>query len=291
MRRIGSLTTTVALAALPVLAIGCVPQDKYDSLLTANRSLEEQVVSLEDQREECRASLRAVQERLDRTSQSYDSLQARYEQLDDSFGSLEAQNEDYLNRIASLEIGPLPIEIETAIEDLARDHPELLSFDAQRGLLRFASDFTFDLGSTELTTDARQTLRTLASILTESAARDLEVKVIGHTDNVPIEKPATKRNHPTNVHLSVHRAIAVRDVLTGAGVYPARIQVAGYGEYRPIVPNGPRGAAENRRVEIYLAPMTRTEMRAAREGQADRGENSGGGSSVVAEPETDEPMK
>jgi chemotaxis protein MotB len=289
MRRIGSLTTTAALAALSVLAIGCVPQDKYDSLLTANRSLEEQVVTLEDQREECRASLRAVQERLDRTSQAYDGLQTRYEQLDDSFGSLEAQNEDYLNRIASLEIGPLPIEIEVAIEDLARQHPDLLTFDAKRGLVRFASDFTFDLGSTELTTDARQTVRTLAGILTDSAARNLEVKVIGHTDNVPIEKPATKRNHPTNVHLSVHRAIAVRDVLTGAGVYPARIQVAGYGEYRPIVPNGARGATENRRVEIYLAPMTPTEMRAASPNQPQGGQE--GGSSVVAEPTTDEPMK
>ena len=57
------------------------------------------------------------------------------------------------------------------------------------------------------------------------------------------------------MHLSVHRAISVRKALAGAGVEPARIQVAGYGEFRPIVPNGPKGAAENRRVDLILVPM------------------------------------
>jgi hypothetical protein len=32
--------------------------------------------------------------------------------------------------------------------------------------------------------------------------------------------------------------------------------VAGWGEYRPIVENGPRGAAQNRRVEVFIRPMT-----------------------------------
>jgi hypothetical protein len=62
--------------------------------------------------------------------------------------------------------------------------------------------------------------------------------------------------HPTNMHLSAHRAISVRDALVSDGVTANRMQVAGYGEFRPIVPNGANGAAQNRRVEIFLTPLT-----------------------------------
>ena len=135
-----------------------------------------------------------------------------------------------------------------------RRYPDLLSFDADHGLLRFSSDFTFDLGSAELRTDAEATIVTLADILNSDDASSFELRLIGHTDNVPVERPSTLQRHPTNVHLSVHRAISVRDLLVAAGIEAARIQVAGYGEFRPIVPNGKKGAAENRRVELVMTP-------------------------------------
>jgi flagellar motor protein MotB len=147
------------------------------------------------------------------------------------------------------------VEIEEALDHLAAAYPDLLTFDASRGLLRFSSDFTFDLGSAAVKPDAAATMGTLADILNAPEAAPFELRVIGHTDNVPVERPRTKQLHPTNVHLSVHRAISVRDALVEAGVEPARIQVAGYGEFRPIVPNGAKGAAENRRVELLLVPM------------------------------------
>ena len=51
--------------------------------------------------------------------------------------------------------------------------------------------------------------------------------------------------------------------MVAAGVDPARIQVAGYGEFRPIVLNGTKGAAENRRVELVMVPR-RPEVAARR---------------------------
>jgi hypothetical protein len=48
----------------------------------------------------------------------------------------------------------------------------------------------------------------------------------------------------------------VRDLLVSDGVAANRVEVAGWGEYRPIVENGPRGAAQNRRVEVFIRPMT-----------------------------------
>lgn len=287
MRRVACLTRCAVLLSLPILAAGCVPQDRYDSLLTANRSLQEQLVAAEDERDETRASIQAVQDQLARVNRAYDALQSRYSDLGGAFDQLEAENDEYLSRIARLEIGPLPADVETALEDLAAAHPNLLTFDARRGMLRFASDFTFDLGSVELKEDASSTIRALAHILNESAAAGLEAHIVGHTDDVRIGRPETLRHHPTNMHLSVHRAIAVRDVLTRAGVDPVRFQVAGYGPFRPIVANGPRGATENRRVEIYLTAMPALDVRLSSSPAEPAAETS----SASAEPTTDEPMK
>ena len=284
MRRAARLSLALAAGSLPMLAFGCVPQNKYDNLLTANRSLQEQIVGVEEERDESREGLRSAQEQLAQVRSSYDSLQGRYGTLESSFDELDRNNDEYLNRIARLQIGPLPAELESALEDLARAHPEVLTFDARRGMLRFASDFTFDLGSTALKDDAMTTLTALARILNEPVASSLEARVMGHTDNVPIRRAETLRQHPTNMHLSVHRSIAVRDALVNAGVDAVRIQVAGYGPYRPVVANGARGAAENRRVEIYLAAMPKID-------ETQRATAQEGAMEPTAAASTPEPMK
>ena len=69
----------------------------------------------------------------------------------------------------------------------------------------------------------------------------------------------SRQAHPTNLHLSVHRAIAVRNALVKSGVDATQVRVAGDGEFHPLVTNATGGTAENRRVEIYLVPATQTE--------------------------------
>lgn len=265
-RRPIRLSPAALLIGIPMLSIvgcGTVPQDRYDALLTANRSMEEQLVALEDERDGARENVRTLQGQLAQLRSAFDDVQSRYDQLARGFRDATADNEAYLRRIASLEVGPLPPEVEEAIMALARQHPDVFTFDAKQGMLRFASDFTFDLGSVELRSDAQRTLTQLAQILNTAKARDLEVRIVGHTDNVPIGRPETRRNHPTNLHLSVHRSISVRDALVTAGCAADRIQVAGYGEFRPVVQNqGQSGATANRRVEVYLAPRTDGGVRA-----------------------------
>lgn len=242
---------TLLLGAIP-LVTACAPQDKYDNLMTANRSLKEQVASAEQERDQARGNLDAAQDQLSRTSGEYRDLEHRYNDLNQSVQGLDEANEDSLRRISQLEIGSLPQEVETAIQNLTARYPDLMTFDSEIGMLRFSSDFTFDLGSTEIKSPAARSLKTLAGILNDDAARNLEARIVGHTDNVPIRKPATLAKHATNMHLSMHRAIAVGEALETAGVNVDRIQVAGFGDNRPIVPNGPRGAAENRRVDIFV---------------------------------------
>lgn len=255
MSRVAKNSCFTLLLALPLIGVGCVPQDKYDQLLMANRSLEEQLMQTENERDAARTNLETVRDQLTRTTVNLNELQSQNSRLRAEVEEMGGDYDALLRRVSNLEIGPLPPDVESAIQSLAAAYPDVLSFDAQKGLLRFASDFTFDLGSAQLKSDAERTLQALAQILNTETARGFEARIVGHTDNVPIRRAETRRNHPSNVHLSVHRAISVRDALVNSGVAPVRIQVAGYGEHRPQVPNRTGGTPENRRVEVFLVAM------------------------------------
>lgn len=251
MRRAATITTVAFL----IVASGCVQQDKFDHARMSALTQEEMIISLEQERDGAKTNLRTARKQLVEAKTQNGSLQTRINDLNEQVQTQARRYDGLLRRVSQLEFGPLPVELEVALDQLASAYPNLLSFDAATGMLRFASDFTFDLGSAELKPDAAATIATLADILNAEQASPFELRIIGHTDNVPIERPATRQRHPTNMHLSVHRAISVRKALAGAGVEPARIQVAGYGEFRPIVPNGPKGAAQNRRVDLILVPL------------------------------------
>ncbi len=76
-----------------------------------------------------------------------------------------------------------------------------------------------------------------------------EVRVEGHTDDVPIH---TAR-FPSNWDLSAARAVAVARYFQSAGLPADRLAATGYGENRPVATNDtPEGRTANRRVEILL---------------------------------------
>ena len=75
------------------------------------------------------------------------------------------------------------------------------------------------------------------------------IQVEGHTDNVPI----SNNEYPSNWELSVARAIAVARIMINNGIEPNRINVAGYGEFRPLVDNkNEENRNKNRRIELKL---------------------------------------
>ena len=121
-------------------------------------------------------------------------------------------------------------------------------------MLRFRSDLTFNSGSDQVRDNARDALSALADVIKNNANASYTLQIVGHTDAEPISS-GTAQRHPTNTHLSVHRAIAVKQSLTSLGVPAERVMVAGWGEFRPAVPNGPGGnTPQNRRVEIFFQP-------------------------------------
>ena len=239
-------------AGLLVGMTGCVSQGVADDYQTLYRKSEEQIIDLRAQLEEANARIAALQNAGPDAAarQQMQDLMDERDRLREALADAERQL-----REASSEIVILPEELDDALRDLASQNPDLMDYDPELGMVKFRSDLTFPLGSAEVTDQARQSLNRLAEVLRSQAARQYEVRVVGHTDNVPVENERTRARHPDNWYLSAHRAISVRQILERAGVQPTRLGVAGYGEYRPVVANGRRGAEANRRVEIYLVSM------------------------------------
>jgi len=109
----------------------------------------------------------------------------------------------------------------------------------------------FDSGEAELKPDGAAVLRKVAGFLDQHT--NLQVHVVGHTDNVPI-RAGLKNRFASNWELSTARATAaVRFLTEKAGIDPRRLGVLGYGEFRPIADNSTaEGRARNRRIAITI---------------------------------------
>ena len=252
------LTAWTALLTVVIGSLGCVAQSEYDQLLTTYRKTQEQVVELRAQLEEANARIAALESEGSENRAMAMELEAAIAERDRLRAAL-ADAEAQLREMGQAEPGVVVLDPETdsQLEELASANPDLMTYVPELGMVKLRSDLTFALGSAEVSERATRSLGQLANVVNTGAASRYALRVVGHTDNVPIRNPATRAKHPTNWHLSVHRAISVRGVLDQAGVAPERTYVAGYGPYRPVVANPASGGAEaNRRVEIFLKPMS-----------------------------------
>ena len=183
-----------------------------------------------------------------------DVAHRRLENLADERGALQSR---YVTLLREIGVKGSPLAPHTAarFEELAARYPHF-DFDPATGVSKFTSDVLFDSGSAELKPAAVPLLREFAEIMADGPARDLNVLVVGHTDDERIATAQTKAKHPTNWHLSTDRANEVTLVLAAAGIAEHRMGVAGYSKYQPAVANsGDPSRARNRRVEIFvLAP-------------------------------------
>lgn len=114
-------------------------------------------------------------------------------------------------------------------------------------IIRLADNLLFQSASAAIRPGALPLLDVVGSVILELAN---EVRVEGHTDNVPV---GTSR-YPTNWELSSARATAaLRYLVEGTGIDASRIFAAGYGEFRPVATNAtPEGRALNRRADIVV---------------------------------------
>lgn len=104
----------------------------------------------------------------------------------------------------------------------------------------------FDSGSASIKAGFYETIHAIGSILADNP--DLEVQILGHTDNVPI----FNGYYETNWDLSSARALNfMKELLQDKRLDPKYYSAIGFGEYRPIASNDTEaGRSLNRRVEV-----------------------------------------
>lgn len=104
-------------------------------------------------------------------------------------------------------------------------------------------DFNFEFNSSAVNQKTALYLDDLAKALLDNPA--LNVKLVGHTDNIGSEK--------FNLKLSQHRAQTMKDYLVSKGVEASRISTDGKGMKEPLTDNSTEEArAINRRVELTI---------------------------------------
>ena len=119
--------------------------------------------------------------------------------------------------------------------------------------ISFVDRILFDFGKASISPEGRKILTKVGNILKN--VQDKQIRVVGHTDNVPISEEF-KWKFPSNWELSAARAAAViRHFQEKTGIGPENMEAVGRSFYDPIASNETRvGRAQNRRVNIIIAP-------------------------------------
>ena len=115
------------------------------------------------------------------------------------------------------------------------------------------SDQLFPSGSYQMSPQGQDIIAKFAARLAPTQQNKLVVN--GYTDNAPIGPELQRQGIASNQILSQKRAESVTAFLTSKGVKPDLVRAVGHGEADPIATNStPAGRAQNRRVELALAP-------------------------------------
>ena len=253
--------TTAAVVVFGCALVGCVAQADYDQLMVLNKSLGaekeaalQRALDAETQADAHQNQLRIKERELAMQEALVANLRGENEQLDQAFASVQ----DLMKKVDLTPDRPLiiqthlPAALDSALKSFDASHPNAVEYDPSRGVVKWKSDLLFASGSDVVREDAKSTLRSFADVVNTVEANNFDIVVVGHTDNDPIVHSRAK--HPSNWHLSSHRAIAVARELLQAQINPARMGVMGYGEYRPFVSNdSDQSKVLNRRVEIYIS--------------------------------------
>ena len=264
-----TITATVLVGFLAAGSVGCVSQERFNEAVAAAERAGEardkaladlQVVKTENQK--LRDDLNAHDATLTGKDKVIAILEKANEGWKSDFAKLKGLYDEAIKQRRPPDLGPivvLPIKVDAALRTLVKANPELMDYLPKYGMIKLKADLTFDKGSVSVRPGAVAALGKLAEIINAGEAKTFHIYVAGHTDDIPLVKPATVRAHKSNWGLSLHRAGAVVKVLAIGGVEQKRLGAMGFSKYHPVEPNkaGNKGNPANRRVEIWIVPPDR----------------------------------
>jgi len=174
--------------------------------------------------------------------------------IDDGSGQPAPPVDNLISDSEVPQVSRLQSKIQTILDGATQAPDVSVGVDREGVVIRLSGSYLFDSGRAELKPNSFAVLDAIAA---EVRLLPNDVRVDGHTDSTPIDSP----RYPTNWELSSARALAVTRYLSETDAIRAdRLMAAGFGEFRPIVPNDTREhRAQNRRVEIHLLSSVRPE--------------------------------
>lgn len=270
-------THWIGFSLLGLALTGCIPQEKYSAARLSLDAATERLAQSEAQSKAAEAAAEAYRGQLEAINSGDGSRNAAMVNLTARLTDLQARYADVSQDLevalqnqgrADVRLDPV---LDNALTEFANQNPDLIEFDSARGVVKFKSDVTFNVGSAEVKNEARNAIARFAQILNSPAAARYELQVAGHTDSQRVSNPATvKAGHKDNWYLSSHRAIAVRRELENQRVDPRRVAVVGYADQQPVASNAnEKGRQQNRRVEVLILPtQARTAGTATAEAKA-----------------------
>jgi len=221
------LLFVIGAIAVALAAGGCVTKGDFEKLQAERDGLDQKVKELESQR----SGLENQQT----------ALRSEVVTLEKQRAQLEAQNRQTRAQYDSLSRN-LNEEVQKGQVQL-RQYKDMLTVEV-------AEQLFFDSGKATLKDSGKAVLRKVGEAL--KGYDDKIIRVVGHTDNVPIGK-SMQAQFPSNWELSAARATTVVRSLEAAGVPPDRLAASGRAEYSPVASNDdPDGRRKNRRIEITL---------------------------------------
>ena len=249
-----SIGRHVSSAALVTVfaAAGCVSQGEFDKLQSAKNqeiaslqssrsALEQQVRNLESQRASLESQRASLEKQRDSLAKEKDTLTQQVAALEQQRAQLQASEKQVEARYDTL-LANLNEEVKKG-QLQVRQLKGMLTVDV-------AEQLFFDSGRATLKDTGKQLLQKVAESL--KGYEDKAIRIVGHTDNVPITK-GLQKVYPSNWELSVARATTVVRFLQDAGIAPERLLATGRAEYAPVAPNdSAEGRQKNRRIEITL---------------------------------------
>ena len=183
-----------------------------------------------------------------------EEIARRHDEIEGLEGKLSALKEK--KTLAETKIDQLKSTYEDLIKDFEQqiENQEVtISAYEEKISVTFVDRILFDFGRATITPEGERILTKAGKTI--KTAKDRNIRVVGHTDNISIMKQYQYK-FPSNWELSSSRAAAVVRYFQKEGsLDPRNLEVVGRSFYDPIASNTTaEGRAQNRRVEIIIAP-------------------------------------
>jgi chemotaxis protein MotB len=236
--KLGSTVAALALA-------GCVTQETFDK---AQGEKAQEISALQGQHAALEQQLRDLQRQKSSLENDRAALERQQAQLRAQNEALEAQKQQLLSasKQSQSQYDALVTDLNQELQKgqlQVRRYKDMLTVDV-------AEQLFFDSGRATLKETGKEVLKKVADAM--KSYEDKAIRVVGHTDNVPIIG-GLQKVFPSNWELSAARATTVVRFLQDAGIEPERLMATGRAEYAPVASNDDaEGRQKNRRIEITL---------------------------------------